>query len=182
MGSLKLSVVLFVFISFSVQLAHAQSKVVVIPMAGDDVAMAQQNFRYDESQNTSSGTVAHMCESDVFSTPNQETQVLLIANANARFASASAFWNLKIEVSKNSGSFANISDFRSYTGATSDAWSQISTTDVLDLDPNSSYQFRLRLNPEVGATFSGDYSEYCELVISATYKLPAGKNILNVSQ
>lgn len=164
-----------------IETTYAQTKVVVIPMSGDDVAMAQQNFRYNQAKNTTSGTEAFMCESDVYNTPNQVTQAMLVANANAHFARASAFWDLKIQVSKNSGSYLNISPFTSYTGAKSDARSQISTTDILDLDPNSTYQFRLRLKASAGATFSPSFLEYCELLVSATYKLPAEKNIWEIA-
>ncbi len=74
------------------QLAYAQNNVVVIPMAGDDVAMAQQNFRYVGRVNNGTVNEAFMCESQIFTTPNQETQVLLIANANARFTADSSYW------------------------------------------------------------------------------------------
>lgn len=159
----------------------AQNNVVVIPMAGDDVALAQQHFRYNELKNSSDSFSSSMCESDVFNTPAQATQVAIVGNANARFPIDSPFWSLKIEFNKNSTAWLSISAFSAFAEAKADGWSQISTTDILDLDPSSSYQFRLRLFADGAGAFSSSYAEYCELMITASYKLPAGRNILEIA-
>lgn len=161
------------------QVTHAQNKVVVIPMAGDDVAMAQQHFRYHNST-SANGDVVFSCTSDVFNTPNQETQVLLIANASARFTADSSYWWIQIEVSKDLGPFSDVSASTAFTEASNSGWTHMSTTDILDLEPNSSYQFRVQLD---GSQSTGSFTatQYCELVVSASYKLPAGKSILEVS-
>ncbi len=180
MTTFKTLAILAIGVLFA-QLTYAQNNVVVIPMAGDDVAMAQQNFRYTDRVNNGAANEAFMCQSDIFATPNQETQVLLIANANARFTADSSYWFIDIEVSEDAGSFFRIGSSEAFNEARSGSWSQISTTDILDLDPNSTYQFRVRLDAsESDGTFSGSDQEYCELVVSATYKLPSGKNILEV--
>ena len=170
----KLSIFLFTF--FLAASAAAQNNVVVIPLEGDDVAMAQQHFRYTQSSNIG-GNIVNMCYSNVFDTPDQQTEVLLIANATARFTADSDYWWIMLEVSKNGGSFVDLANSTAFNKAHEDAFSQISTTGLLDLDPNSSYQFRIQLD---ASQSTGDFKlhKYCELVVTASYKLPPEKNIL----
>ena len=177
---MNLRICLGLIVFFAMTTAVAQNQVVVIPMAGDDVAMAQQHFRYSESNNSIDTFASPMCESDVFNTPEQATQVAMVGNANARFSTGGAFWSLKIEFNKDSAGWINISPFTAYTEARTDSWSQLSTTDILDLDPNSSYQFRLLLIAD-GSTAFSTFSEYCELMITASYKLPADREILEIA-
>ncbi|MEO0368824.1 MAG: hypothetical protein AAF197_08570 [Pseudomonadota bacterium] len=165
----------------------AQNNVIVVPMAGDDVAMAQQHFVYKEAFNDDSGTDGtgsfFGCESDVFNTPDQATQAALVASGSAIFRTASEFWGLTLQYNKDGSGWTRItSGIRAWEGARTDGWTNISTLDVLDLDTNSSYQFRIEFTDSAsGAAFDDFANEYCELMITASYKLPEGKQILEIA-
>ncbi len=176
--STRVSVGLLIPFAFSSTMA--ENTTLFFPVPGDDVALAQQHFRYNESKNSIDTFASSMCESDVFNTSGQATQVAMVGNANARFGVGGAFWSLKIEVNRDSTGWINISPFSAYTQARTDAWTQLSTTDILDLDPDSSYQFRLTLFAD-GSTEFSTFSEYCELMITASYKLPPDREILEIA-
>lgn len=157
--------------------ANAAAQVVVVPLAGDDVAMAQQHFVYKERVDDNFSTQMLACESNVFDTPNQATQVAIVGNATAFLNSAPFFW-AKIQFKEGLNDWVAISPGQtSYAGGIDD-WSNITTMDTMVLNPNSQYQFRLQISRLNGGNGS---SHYCEQLLTFSYALPEGKSIVTIA-
>lgn len=186
MKALKIIGILTVFLA-NQPTVSAQNKVVIIPLSGNDVAMAEQHFHYDESADAQGGD-AIMCESEEFATPAQATQVIINAQMNGNLTSdgtlngsSRPYWELTVEFNKDGAGYLLMAPgFRAWAAVHSHGWSQITTMKRMDLSPNSTYQFRLRGKGQTGDFLQGS-NQYCEMLITASYKLPEGEAILQVT-
>lgn len=150
-----------------------QSKVVVVPLAGDDVAMAQQYKQYQEFIPSTNATTIRACTSAAFRTPDQATQVHAVFSGSTRVEALEDYWILHLDYRRN-GSNWLFSQPYTFTGGAANTWQSQTRAHVYDLDPNTTYQFQVRFS----SLPSNDTHHYCELLLTFSYKLPEGKKIV----
>jgi hypothetical protein len=85
-------------------------------------------------------------------------------------------WTLDVRVSKDFGGFVSITgSAESFSSSDGDESSNIGTHKILTLDPDSTYRF------DVAMTNLTSPINFCELVMSVSYKQPEGQSILTLT-
>ena len=158
--------------------SFAQNKVVVVPLQGNDTALAQQHFKYTERVENIVTASVPMCETNEFATPDQSTQVVINGSVSALKTSTSGYIWGEVEYLKDDGSWTNISN--NFSGLASGTnWTTSTVFETLDLEPDSNYTFRLMLQKSSTA-FVSSVSYYCQNLLTFSYQLPEGESIVEI--